>query len=75
VVAARAAAVPEAAGDAALLYAPDDLEALADGMERVLANSDLAATMRARGLYQARRFSWRRAGREMSAAYRRAAQG
>lgn len=75
VVVANAAAAPEAAGDAALFFEPHQIDELAAQIDCVLANSDLAATMRARGLGQAERFSWQRAGREMSAVYRAALQG
>jgi len=74
VVAADTAAVPEAAGDAALYFDPQDIDALAEQMERALVDSDLAATMRARGLVQAARFSWERAGRQMASVYRAALQ-
>jgi glycosyltransferase involved in cell wall biosynthesis len=42
VVAANIAAAPEAAGDAALYFDPEDIEALAGQIERALVDSDLA---------------------------------
>src|SRR5260370_31839850 len=41
VVASNAGAIPEVAGDAALLSAPEDIEALADNLLRVLTDGQL----------------------------------
>lgn len=51
-------ALPEVAGDAGLVTAPDDLDGLAAAMERVLTEPGLAASMRERGFAQAARFDW-----------------
>lgn len=75
VIAANAAAAPEAAGDAALYFEAKDVDSLAGQIERALVDSDLAATMRARGLVQAARFSWPRAGQQTASVYRAALQG
>ena len=58
VVAGNASSLPEAAGDAALLVDPFDVAALADAMGRLLDDSTLRHTLRARGLEQVRRFRW-----------------
>ncbi len=72
VVAANISSIPEAAGEAALLFDPMNAAELAERMTAVLNDAELSATMRARGLRQAARFSWERAGREWTAVYRRA---
>jgi len=72
VVAANTSSIPEAAGDAALLFAAHDVAALADRMTAVLQDPSLAATMREKGLVQAQQFSWARAGVETAVAYQRA---
>ena len=72
VVAADTSAVPEAAGDAALLFPAHSVEALVSQTLAVLDNREQAATMRERGLVQATNFSWARAGEAMTAAYCRA---
>ena len=69
VITANVSAMPEAAGDAALLFDPHDAAALAERMASVLGNSDLAATMRHRGLAQARQFDWSHSGRALAATY------
>ena len=55
VVATRAGAVPEVAGDAAILIEPGDPVALAGGIERALADRDRLVQA---GLARASRFSW-----------------
>jgi glycosyltransferase involved in cell wall biosynthesis len=52
------------AGDAALMVDPHDVESLARAMLRLLMDGDLGRELAARGLEQARRFSWRRCARE-----------
>jgi glycosyltransferase involved in cell wall biosynthesis len=59
VVAADRAALPEVCGDAALLFDPDDPDAAAEALVRVLGDAELAAGLRSRGLARARSFSWR----------------
>jgi len=70
VVTTNASSLPEVVGDAALQVAPDDLPALADAMTRALTDSTLREQMRARGLAQAKQFSWTRTGNETAAIYR-----
>lgn len=72
VIAADTSAVPEAAGDAALLFPPENVDALVSQTLAVLDNREQAATMRQRGLEQAAKFSWARAGEAMVATYCRA---
>ncbi len=72
VIAAETSALPEAAGDAALLFNPRDKEALRERMAAVLDDPSLAAKMRQEGLVQAARYSWPRAARAMLDVYRRA---
>jgi len=72
VVAADTSAIPEAAGDAALLFPSQSVDALVSQTLAVLDNREQAATMRQRGLEQAAEFSWARAGEAMVATYGRA---
>ncbi len=68
-ITSNVSSLPEVAGDAALLVAPDDPVALADAMARVLDEPDLAAQMRAAGLMQASHFSWARTAAATAAVY------
>jgi glycosyltransferase involved in cell wall biosynthesis len=68
VVAASTTSIPEVAGDAALLCHPDDVDALAQAVGRVLGEPGLAERMRAAGLERASRFTWEQTGAGLSAA-------
>jgi len=63
--------LPEVAGDAALLFDPEDVGAIARAVDTLLHDDATAARLRAAGPEQARRFSWERAARETVAAYAR----
>jgi glycosyltransferase involved in cell wall biosynthesis len=73
VVAAAAAAIPEVCGDAALLVDPTDVDALRAGLEQVVGDSALRATLRARGTERVAHYTVRRAGDALHAALRGAA--
>jgi glycosyltransferase involved in cell wall biosynthesis len=66
VVASTAGALPEIAGDAAVLVPPRDPAALADGVERALADPD---RLRALGLERSRQFTWQETARRTAAVY------
>jgi glycosyltransferase involved in cell wall biosynthesis len=61
--------LPEVVGEAGLLFEPDDVQGAMAQITAVLDNPELAADLRAKGLVQARRFSWTQAGRELAAVY------
>jgi glycosyltransferase involved in cell wall biosynthesis len=58
VVTTNVTALPEVAGDAALYVAPDDAEALAAAIARVLKEPALAESLRERGRARAATMSW-----------------
>ena len=64
VVCSDAGALPEAAGDAALLFPPTDVEALRAALTRVLQDEALRADLIGRGRAHVQRFSWTRCARE-----------
>jgi len=74
VVCGNRTSLPEVAGDAALLVDPEDHEALAEALRRVLTDADLRADLRARGLAHAARFSWRRHVQEVASVFARVRQ-
>ena len=65
VLAANTTSLPEAVGDAALAVDPTSVEALADGLARVLFDADLRRDLRARGLARAAGFGWTRTARRL----------
>ncbi len=65
-------ALPEAAGDGALLVNPEDVEAIAEGLRRMLTDEPLRAELKRRGLAHAARFTWQKTAADTVATYRRA---
>ena len=74
VIAANSSSIPEAVGEAGLLFAPNDVETLVNQMTAVLTDINLQNKLRQQGLAHAQTFSWERAGRETAAVYKRALQ-
>ena len=64
--------LPEVAGDAALLFDPDDAGAITAAIERVLGDPAEADRLRAAGRAQAQRFTWAATARATAASYERA---
>ena len=75
VVAANTSSMPEAVGEAGLLFAPQVVEELVERITAVLQSSDLALHLREKGLVQAKQFSWESAGQETAMSYQRALRG
>ena len=66
VIATRTGAIPEYAGDAALLVDPGDRDGLRDALARVLRDRGLRNELRARGPARARQFGWDESARRMT---------
>jgi glycosyltransferase involved in cell wall biosynthesis len=60
VAAARGGAVPEVVGDAALLFAPDDVEELAAVIERLVTDDALRDRIVVAGTERVAQFTWQR---------------
>ncbi|MBI3740232.1 MAG: glycosyltransferase family 4 protein [Chloroflexi bacterium] len=69
VIAADASSLPEIVGDAALTAGVESPLAWAESMRAIINDATRRAEMRARGLAQARKFSWERAAQETLAVY------
>lgn len=52
------ASLPEVVGDAGIMVDPYDVDAIADGLSRLIEDGSLRSQLRAKGLEQARMFSW-----------------
>lgn len=70
VVTTPAAAIPEAAGDAASYVEAGDADALADALQRVLDDQELSAQLGARGRARAAGFTWERTAEGLIGIYR-----
>jgi glycosyltransferase involved in cell wall biosynthesis len=58
VVTSNSSSLPEVVGDAGLMVAPMDVDALADAIMRLLSDEALHADLRERGLRRAQQFAW-----------------
>jgi glycosyltransferase involved in cell wall biosynthesis len=72
VIAANTSSIPEAVGEAGLLYEVNDAAALLHHLRDLLQQPALAYQLHQSGLIQARRFSWTESGRAMGQVYAQA---
>lgn len=71
VVTSNLSSMPEIAGAAALLVDPHRVDDLVDALQRLLSDAALRADLIARGLTQARQYTWERAAAQLKDVYRR----
>jgi glycosyltransferase involved in cell wall biosynthesis len=69
VVTTNVSSMPEVAGDAAVLVAPDDVDALAAALLRVAEDHTVRAELSCKGIARAGTFSWERCARETIGVY------
>jgi len=69
VVEARASALPEVGGDAAIYFDPFDPEDIADKLGEILGNEALRQKLAKKGRARAEKFSWRRMAEQTLKAY------
>ncbi len=74
VACSNASSLPEVAGDAALLFDPNDESAIAEALRRLLDDEQLRERLRTQGAAQAQRFTWERTARLTLESYARAMQ-
>jgi glycosyltransferase involved in cell wall biosynthesis len=72
VVSSDASCMPEVVGEAGLLISPDDVDGLADAMDRLLTDADLHADSSRRGLARAAAYTWSMTAQATVSSYRRA---
>jgi glycosyltransferase involved in cell wall biosynthesis/SAM-dependent methyltransferase len=72
VITSNTSALPEVAGDAALLIDPRNSDELCQAMQRVLCDDDLRMRMRRRSLARAKLFSWEQTAEQTLAVYEEA---
>jgi glycosyltransferase involved in cell wall biosynthesis len=65
--------LPEQAGDAALIFAPDDVEAMGRAIQQLWTDGALRQTLQRRGRERIAELSWERTARTFRAHYRRLA--
>ncbi len=69
VITVNATSLPEVVGEAAIFVDPQNIEEEADAMYQVLTDEALRHAMIAKGIVQARKFSWEQTAQEMLAVY------
>jgi glycosyltransferase involved in cell wall biosynthesis len=69
IVAARAASIPELAGEAALLVEPNDWDGLTRAVLRILADNSLRSELIAGGRERAARYNWSSTAKEIISVY------
>lgn len=74
VICSNTSSLPEVVGDAAMLVAPDDIEALRDAMQRLAYDSQAGLVLAAKGHLQRAKFASERCADETAAIYRRLLQ-
>jgi glycosyltransferase involved in cell wall biosynthesis len=72
VACSNVSSLPEVAGDAALLFPPEDVPAIADAIRRLVTDEDLARELVLRGYERCRIFMWEKTAEATLASYRRA---
>jgi len=60
VACSKVSSMPEVAGDAAILFDPDDEGSIASAIRSIICGTDLRKDLAARGLERSRQFSWAR---------------
>jgi len=71
VVTSNTSSLPEVTGDAAVLVDPTSVEAICQGMRRLLEDENLRAELSRRGLARSQLFSWEATARETLRVYER----
>jgi glycosyltransferase involved in cell wall biosynthesis len=72
VAAARAGAIPEVLGEAALYFDPSDPREIAEAMDAVITREELSAQLRQKGEEQIKDFTWENAAEKTIQVYRNA---
>lgn len=71
VILSNRASLPEVAGDAGVLIAPDDYEGMASAARRIFEDDAYRKMLVARGFSQAKRFTWEKVAEETFEVYQR----
>ena len=71
VISSQTSSLPEVVGDAGILVDPEDVEAIADSLRRILEDRAFAGGLAQKGIQRAARFSWKRTAAETIGVYRR----
>ena len=73
IITSNSSSLPEVAGDAAIMINPQNVNAFAGAIKRVLTDENLRKEMIEKGLKQAKKFSWEKCAKETLKVYRETA--
>jgi glycosyltransferase involved in cell wall biosynthesis len=71
VLVSNTSSLPEVVGEAGILVPPDDVEAMAGALQRLVQDTGLRARLRQQGLERTRLFTWERMAQQTVALYQR----
>ena len=74
VACSKISSMPEVAGDAAILFDPDEEASIASAIASIICGTDLRKDLAARGLERSRQFSWARTAAQTLGVIRSMAQ-
>ncbi len=69
VLTSTTSSLPEVAGDSAILVNPYNIDAIQDGLERLISDQNLRKTLSEKGLLQAQKFTWEQSARQLKHLY------
>lgn len=75
VLASNVCSLPEIVGDAGILVNPREVDAIGDGIRRLVQDSEIRERLRQKGLVRARRFTWQETGEKTRVALEAALAG
>lgn len=75
VISSRTSSIPEVVGDAAILIDPCQVPEIAAAIRKVLSDAQLAATLKRKGMEQAKKFDWETTALRTLAVYEKAYAG
>lgn len=63
-ITSNALAIPEIAGDVALLFEPTNIDEMAETIEKVISNEELRKKLIQKGINRVKQFSWEKTAKE-----------
>jgi glycosyltransferase involved in cell wall biosynthesis len=70
VITSQKGALPEVAGDAAILVDPEKVDSIADGISELLSNKELQRKLKTAGIKRAEKFTWQKAAAKTLSLYK-----
>ena len=70
VVTSNATSIPEVVGQAASMHAPDDIDGMAESVQKVLTDARFADSLRAKGFERAKQFVWEKSAAKVLEVYK-----